>query len=285
MSINKLNLLYGDPVQLFNGYKLKHPTLRDIVELNTEDENKYDEYVSYLITTSLDIADILWAEQKIWYEDIKSEWIFFVERSLDLERYVLLCRTLDNGKITMPQKGYFIDKNIRNALNFFIGVEGDLAVYVDNEQYFIVKIHPYKYEMYTFTTEDIVFTESSYMICQQSLKLFNRIEGKNDDIVHGASKIVKKTMLKYAYMNRMDDMKRKRSPDVTLDSIVSALIARGISYKEIWDFPIYTIYDQYYRQMHFDQWNSTMAALAAGNIDTKKNPIRWDKINWSRVIK
>lgn len=285
MDINKLNLLHGDSLKLFNGYELKHPTLRDIVELNTGDEHRYDEYLSYLTTTSLDIADILWAEQKIWFEDIKSEWIFFVERNLNLEKCVPLYRTLDDGKYTLPQKGYFIDDNTYKALSFFIGVEGEIAVYIDNEQYLLVKIHPGVYDMYTFTTEDIVLTELSYTMCRDGLKLFNRIEGKNDDVVHGASKIVKKTMLKYAYINRMDDLKKKRNPDVTLDSIVSSLIARGISYNEIWDFPIYTVYDQYYRQIHFDQWNSTMAALASGNIDTKKNPIRWDKINWSRVIK
>lgn len=285
MNINKLNLLCGYPIKLFNGYKLKHPTLRNIIELNAEDEYKYDEYLSYLTTTSLDIADILWAEQKIWFEDIKSEWIFFIERSLNLEKYVPLYKTLDDGTYTLPQKGYLINNNIYKALNFFIEVEGELAVYVDNEQYLIVKIHPGAYDMYTFTTADVVLTELSYTMCRDGLRLFNRIEGKNDDVVHGASKIVKKTMLKYAYINRMDDLKKQRKPDVTLDSIVSSLIGRGISYNEIWDFPIYTIYDQYYRQIQFDQWNNTMAALASGNIDTKKNPIHWDKINWSRVIK
>ena len=33
-----------------------------------------------------------------------------------------------------------------------------------------------------------------------------------------------------------------------------------------------------------EEYNNTMSALYAGGIDTKKNPINWDKINWSSVI-
>ena len=44
------------------------------------------------------------------------------------------------------------------------------------------------------------------------------------------------------------------------------------------------IYELYYRYIKIDDWKNTMQALHSGCIDTKKNPIEWEKINWSSVI-
>jgi hypothetical protein len=66
-------LLRGCPLELSEGVCVKHPTLDEVIS-----SPKYYEYLSLILTTSLDVADVLWFEHNIWYEDIKSEWSFFV---------------------------------------------------------------------------------------------------------------------------------------------------------------------------------------------------------------
>ena len=44
------------------------------------------------------------------------------------------------------------------------------------------------------------------------------------------------------------------------------------------------IYDLYRRLSKVDEYNGTMRALYSGCIDTKKNPINWDKVNWAAII-
>ena len=52
---------------------LDTPKIKDIIELGYD---TYMKYVSILITTKYDVADVLWFENKIWYEDIKNDWDF-----------------------------------------------------------------------------------------------------------------------------------------------------------------------------------------------------------------
>ncbi len=73
-------------------------------------------------------------------------------------------------------------------------------------------------------------------------------------------------------------------PRLSFASIVSSLIAQIGNCHDIWDYPIYTLYDQYHRYNKIEEFHNTMMAYANGNIDTEKNPIDWDKINWASVI-
>lgn len=91
-------------------------------------------------------------------------------------------------------------------------------------------------------------------------------------------------LLEQEYRRRESREKNNRKSNVDLGSLVSALIARGQPYKEIWDYPIYMIYDLYRRLSKVDEYNGTMRALYSGCIDTKKNPINWDKVNWAAII-
>ena len=94
----------------------------------------------------------------------------------------------------------------------------------------------------------------------------------------------KKMLLEQEYRRRESREKNNRKSNIDLGSLVSALIARGQPYKEIWDYPIYMIYDLYRRLSKVDEYNGTMRALYSGCIDTKKNPINWDKVNWAAII-
>ena len=66
--------------------------------------------------------------------------------------------------------------------------------------------------------------------------------------------------------------------------MVSSLVVKGQKYDDVLNYSIYLIYELYYRLRKVDEWNNTMMALSNGNIDTKKNPIKWEKIDWSSII-
>ena len=82
--MNALQLYSGRPLKLAENVYVEHPKVN---KLFSDDVGKdvYSEYMKNLtliITQSKDIADILWVENKIWYEDIKSEYEFFIQECL-----------------------------------------------------------------------------------------------------------------------------------------------------------------------------------------------------------
>ena len=79
--MNELCLLHGDNLKLTDEVQIIHPKLERMKEI---DLDKYNEYLSTMISTSMDIADILWVKHKVFYKDIKSEWDFFVQKSVVL---------------------------------------------------------------------------------------------------------------------------------------------------------------------------------------------------------
>lgn len=284
IATNRLRLQHGDSLKLSNLYSCKHPTLLDIVELQTDQDDIYLQYVNTLTSTSLDIADVLYKECNIWYEDIKNEWTFFIEKGLSSQRIVNMYKISDNGEKSFPETTYLIDKEIGNALAFFFNTTNEYAVLLKDEQMSLVNVNKESEQLYNYTGKSFIFTEIFYKMTQQFLSEINWTSTKDHQVVHGGTRRAKKYILEMEYKARIDDARKQRKPSVTLDSIVSALVAKGMSYDTIWHLPIYMVYDQYQRQVQLNQWDNTMRALSSGNLNTKKNPINWDKINWSRVL-
>lgn len=285
MTFNKLSLQRGDNLHLYRDFYFKHPTLNDIIDLQKDKEDKYSEYLGVLTLDILDIADILWVENKIWYEDIKSDWLFFIERaSVDAKEILIYKKDFDGTK-TIPEKTLLVNNNISEALNFFVGTNTPYAIYFDKTQNIIlVSVHKQSSDIYYFSDEDFVFGQHIYEITRRFLKKINWQDSTTHNVVKGGTKYAKRYILENEYKCRMDDLKKKKQPSVTLDSITSSLIAKGISTTEIWNLPIYLVYNLYYRYMQFENWRSTTNALQNGCLDTKKHPVNWEKINWSKVI-
>ena len=279
---NRLVLQHGDALPLSRLYSCKHPTLLDIAKLQTSTDNLYLQYVNILTTTSLDIADILWKECNVWYEDIKDEWKFFVEKGLTAQNTVEIYKESEDGK-TLPEPSILIDRGVGRALSFFIGTSDLYALKLKDDDISLVNVEPISKTLYKYTDNSFVLTKISYHLIRQFLSEINWTAKKDYNVVHGGTKRAKKYILEMEYKARLDDAKRHRET-ITLDSIVSSLIAKGISYKEIWNMPVYMVYDQYQRHVQFNQWDNTMRAMSSGNLDTKKHPVNWDKINWSRVL-
>ena len=282
---NSLSLFRGKSLKFSESISFKHPTLSEIEELG---EDRYNQLVSCLCTSSIDIADILWFDMKIWYEDIKDEWEFFIQRCVSNQKSL----TIKNVEYNIIENECMvIDSTYRDALNYFLGTEGEYIVLEINSgnttQKVLCNVIPYVKNnniiYYTFDKNSFKFTKTFYESSKSFLDKINWMK-RNYDYLKGGTKGAKKYILKNTlYKERKRE--KKKEPNVTLESIVSSLVAKGTSFCDIWDMPIYSIYDLYYRHIKIDDYKNTVSALYNGCIDTKKNPINWEKINWANVIK
>ena len=275
-----VDLIRGRPLKLTDKVYVKHPTLADVCDLD-----KYENYTYIMMITSDDIADVMWHNSKKLYTDIKSEWLFFIQKELISARgsdvYVV-----DNNVYRIDSNCVLINSDYRDALNYFLSLDCEYMVMTvgtgDNEQITLRSLNR-DGNMLIFNKDNFQFTESFYL---QMVEYLRQINDYHPDYYWKKcpTKRGKKMLLEQEYRRRESREKNNRKSNVDLGSLVSALIARGQPYKEIWDYPIYMIYDLYRRLSKVDEYNGTMRALYSGCIDTKKNPINWDKVNWAAII-
>ena len=134
--MNNLSLQRGRGLFLNAKYSVKHPTLGEIENLdydkyeqglvNEYGYDKYNQLLYALILNSKDLADILWFENQIWYEDIKSEWDFFIQRALAQTKIIEVDMNIED--IQGRTKAIAIDGNIKEALNFFLDIDGEFIL-------------------------------------------------------------------------------------------------------------------------------------------------------------
>ena len=275
-----VDLIRGKPLKLTDKVYVKHPTLADVCDLD-----KYENYTYIMMITSDDIADVMWHNSKKLYTDIKSEWLFFIQKALISARgsdvYVV-----DNDVYRIDSNCVLINSDYRDALNYFLSLDCEYMVMTvgtgDNEQITLRSLNR-DGNMLVFNKDNFQFTESFYL---QMVEYLRQINDYHPDYYWKKcpTKRGKKMLLEQEYRRRESREKNNRKSNIDLGSLVSALIARGQPYKEIWDCPIYMIYDLYRRLSKVDEYNGTMRALYSGCIDTKKNPINWDKVNWAAII-
>lgn len=275
-----IDLIRGRPLKLTDKVYVKHPTLADVCDLD-----KYENYTYIMMITSDDIADVMWHNSKKLYTDIKSEWLFFIQKALIGARgsdvYMV-----DNDVYRIDSNCVLINSDYRDALNYFLSLDCEYMVMTvgtgDNEQITLRSLNK-EGNMLIFNKDNFQFTESFYL---QMVEYLRQINDYHPDYYWKKcpTKRGKKMLLEQEYRRRESREKNNRKSNVDLGSLVSALIARGQPYKEIWDYPIYMIYDLYRRLSKVDEYNGTMRALYSGCIDTKKNPINWDKVNWAAII-
>lgn len=275
-----VDLIRGKPLKLTDKVYVKHPTLADVCDLD-----KYENYTYIMMITSDDIADVMWHNSKKLYTDIKSEWLFFIQKALISARgsdvYVV-----DNDVYRIDSNCVLINSDYRDALNYFLSLDCEYMVMTvgtgDNEQITLRSLNR-DGNMLVFNKDNFQFTESFYL---QMVEYLRQINDYHPDYYWKKcpTKRGKKMLLEQEYRRRESREKNNRKSNIDLGSLVSALIARGQPYKEIWDYPIYMIYDLYRRLSKVDEYNGTMRALYSGCIDTKKNPINWEKVNWAAII-
>jgi len=156
----------------------------------------------------------------------------------------------------------------KKAIKWFTGLECEIAI-VDNVTYLYCK------------EKEIYMNEHFYLEMREYIKTINYIPTPKLDVENSGNKITQKYILEHKRKER----KNKEEEIIDLSSIISSLIWKGHIGLEVWEFPIYSIYDGYFRLNMIDNYDKTITALYAGNIDTKKTQIDIEKINWSNIIR
>ena len=284
--MDRLSLIKGKPLNLLNGLHVKHPTLLDIENLG---ENKYYEYLSCLTSTSIDVADILWFDIGVWYEDIKNEWDFFLQKCLSNSESVKIRIKRKGSNLVKTERNCIsINKKYIESINFFLGTTGIYIIAEINGVtpqkilYNATPVFDNDKLLYYFVDEEksMKFTDFLYRETMKFLMQINWIS-KDYDFLKGGTKGAKKYILK----NIHEKKKKKHIDSIDLGSITSSLISKSIDPDFVWNMPIYLFYDVYYRLMKIDEYNNTINAFYNGCIDAKKNPVNWEKINWTTIIK
>jgi hypothetical protein len=142
------------------------------------------------------------------------------------------------------------------------------------------KIYEHEGNFYLYNEEqDIAINEYFFMLISDYIRKINFMPNKSE-IEQCGNKITKTYMLERQQKKRKKNIKTK----INLSSMVSSLIWKGNKGIEVWNFPIYAIYEGYFRLNAIDNYDKTMTALYSGAIDTTKTKIDIENINWSNII-
>lgn len=277
--MTNLEYFYGEPLKLNDKLKIIHPKIKDIINIGYD---LYMKYLSILITTKYDIADILWFENHIWYEDINNDWDFFVQRALSNKETHPVRIKQSDSIIDIEMDSLFIGESFRNALNYFLSLDCYYIVLQikknENKQTILLTVNKDE-NGYYIDENSVKFTEHYYHLMLDFLKNIHWIS--NDyEFTHGGNKKAKKYILENDYKKR----KKKHKSLIDLQSIISSLVVKGQNYFAIFNYPVFVVYELYYRLLKIDSYDNTTNAIYSGCYDTKKHPINWDKINWTSII-
>lgn len=277
--MTNLEYFYGEPLKLNDKLNIIHPKIKDIINIGYD---LYMKYLSILITTKYDIADILWFENHIWYEDINNDWDFFVQRALSNKETHPVRIKQSDSIIDIEMDSLFIGESFRNALNYFLSLDCYYIVLQikknENKQTILLTVNKDE-NGYYIDENSVKFTEHYYHLMLDFLKNIHWIS--NDyEFTHGGNKKAKKYILENDYKRR----KKKHKSLIDLQSIISSLVVKGQNYFAILNYPVFVVYELYYRLLKIDSYDNTTNAIYSGCYDTKKHPINWDKINWTSII-
>lgn len=265
--------------------EFKHPKLQEIVDLK-EGYLEYRRMVESITLSVIDLADILWCETKVWYEDIESDWLFFVQQQILFNNKKTIRIKLDGEEF--ETEGVFLSEYATKALNYFLGLNGEYVFIVkeienSEDRQIILNYCKLSENGELYTDDDCLkFTEAHYNELKKFLKTINwDKEDKEIDFQQGGTRKAKEYMLQQKYKKR----KKNKKGDMNFSCIISSLIAKGIRYEDIWNLPIYEVYELYYRLNKIIRYENINNAYYTGNIDTKKTTINWSEIDWSTIIK
>lgn len=281
MNESELELQFGDPIWLTPKLHIKQPTIQEIKGM----KGKYEKYLSLLITQSRDIADALWVEANIFYEDIKSEWLFFVKNCIVNGEAAPIYVLKNDSYIQMHDAELIINKEYIEALNYFFETDGiwfTSSITAGDIQQFVLVNAKEKNGIYYLDSHDkpLQINESVYNNMVDGLSKLNWIK-KEYKFTNGGTKDAITYVLEMEYKKRL----RKKKDRITTSTIFSSLVAKGHRYADVKTYPVYFFYESYFRLLKISEYENTMQALYNGCIDTKNHPINYEKIDWSSIIK
>lgn len=284
--VDELYLQRGQGLKLGDNITVKHPTLGDIVDYTSQYGEDYYQGLSMLTSEILDYAVVLWCDNKVWYEDIESEYSFFLQRAFSnsTKAQCFYGTEIESVPHKIEVELTLANSSLRNILNFFLGTQGNWCFVQQpqteksNAQMYLANLT----EENVLEEKSLRFTEHYYKAVAPFLKKIHHIRKDGEETHFTNIKRIeqRKWAMEQTYVNMKK--KKKNKPSVDMASINSALIAKGI--QDTWNMPLYLFYDLYYRYIKFNEYDNTMTALYSGNIDTKKKSINHEKIHWASVI-
>ena len=281
MNESELKLQFGEPLQITPRLHIKQPTIKEIEKM----DGQYEKYLSLLITQSRDIADVLWVKANIFYEDIKSEWLFFIKNCIVDGEAAPIYILKNDSYIQMNDAGLVINKEYTNALNYFFETDGiwfTSSITACGIQQLVLINAKEKHGIYYLDSNDkpLQINESVYNNMVDGLAKLNWIK-KEYQFTKGGTKDATTYFLEMEYRERI----KKKKDRITISTIFSSLVAKGHRYKDVKKYPVYFFYESYFRLLKISEYENTMQALYNGCIDTKNHPINYEKIDWSSIIK
>jgi hypothetical protein len=275
--------MMGDDLMLTDGLSIRHHTLREIVDVG------YDKYIMDITTLTsgvYDIADILWFEMGIWYEDIKDEWSFFLQKCISHDEPEIVVKIFKDGSLCSIQEHCMkIGITYKNALNFLFGKNGDYVLGEKRDgdvvQTFLTYVEADKNGVYFVDENSFKFTRPFFEMTTEFLKQINWMSEKQG-MAYDLSMCGNRRAKLYLLKQMKEKRKRKSKETISLDSIVSSLIAKGQPYDKIWDYPIYMIHDIHGRLNKIQQYQDVMYGYYNGRLEAGK--INWEKLNWSAIL-
>ena len=239
----------------------------------------------------MDKLDLLYGDKLIVNDKLIIKHPTLIEiKELGIEKYntytsLLSMRPMDIADILwFETKVWYTDvSQWQFSLNLFLQYEE----YREGLKWFTgfdFKIEELDDNIYLYCDEhEIAINEHFQMQISDFIRNINFMPMKHDNIDNCGNRLTKIFKLEQQYKKRK--RKKKQNVKIDLSSILSSLIWKGGKGSEVWNFPIYSVYDGYFRLNLIDNYDKTLTALYSGNIDTTKNKIDIEKINWSNIIK
>ncbi len=122
----------------------------------------------------------------------------------------------------------------------------------------------------------------------KKMYVINRGEKKNEldiDPIMATSKEAKALAEFFLEPDEKTDKNDSKS-GITLNGVINGLISKGVgyNYSNIWDLKMYQLMSLYYGVIRDEDYQNVITSVYHGVWDTKKNPVNFNNIHWSKEV-
>lgn len=246
--MNDMLLLRDKSYPINERISVKIYTLNEIMDIGYD---KYLSHLSVMLLRNFDIADLLYYEQDIWYEDVT------------------------------PMQTLLACPQWRESIYFFTGIKGLEIAQKENEIFLT--------NMQNVSDKDfIILDDKTIDSIREVLRAIHLMNIEKHMLEQASSKFVKKTIIKRQKYDREKDESARFKEKITFSSIVESVAWRsegsGINILNIWDLTIRQLYSGYQRICKLDKYNQLISGMYSGSLDLKKTNINLEDEFWANLL-
>ena len=245
--LDRMKLLRDKVYPVSDKINIKLYTLNEIYDIGFD---VYDEHLSILLMRNYDIADILYFDYNIWYEDVT------------------------------PFEVLLKNKMWKEALEFFTGIDNLILATEDEGAKYISNYTP------NIKSEDLIIIDEEILLKIQNIirVIHYRKKEKHDLDSKKTSKFVKIKIIERQKYDRTKDKKKRFKPKIDLSSMIIALTWRAESAGiDIWNLNMWELHTGFYQVTQNDKYQKTVSALLNGKLDKKK--VNLNNEFWANILK